>query len=294
MTAATFWLTEPLMRDEAIWRAQRLLAENGFAVKADGIFGAATSAALRAFQRRRGLAEDGVLGPLSWAALQGATPPAPPALPDLAALALPHARYPGGVPWRVTREGVTREDEALAPSGAERRLAAQLLARHGATIAALRSPVPAELILATIATESGGDARAIRQEPGCDAADPARTPHRVSAGLMQTLLSTAREALRDPALKLEALCSPVVSIRAGAEVIARQSAVTRYDPPLVACAYNAGGLYFQGSPANPWRLRQYPIGTGAHADRFCRFFNAALAAVRAAPVPGPSFAALLP
>ena len=36
---------------------------------ADGIFGAKTLAAVRAFQRSRGLQVDGVVGPLTWGAL---------------------------------------------------------------------------------------------------------------------------------------------------------------------------------------------------------------------------------
>jgi hypothetical protein len=54
-----------------------------------------------------------------------------------------------------------------------------------------------------------------------------------------------------------------------------------------------GSLRYQGSPANRWRLVQYPIGTGHHADRFCRFFTAALRACAARPPASDSFAALL-
>ena len=41
----------------------------------------------------------------------------------------------------------------------------------------------------------------------------------------------------------------------------------------MACAYNAGGVYQQNGAENRWRMRQYPIGTGAHADRFVAWFN---------------------
>jgi hypothetical protein len=59
----------------------------------------------------------------------------------------------------------------------------------------------------------------------------------------------------------------------------RQGRATRFDPPLVACAYNAGSVRYEGSAANRWRMCQYPIGTAKHADRFVRFFNAAMRAV---------------
>ena len=82
---------------------------------------------------------------------------------------------------------------------------------------------------------------------------------------MQTLLSTAREVLKDPNLRLDDLLLPEVSIRAGA------------------------------APNNRWRLRQYPLNTSHHVDRFVRFFNAALADANGAPYRDaiPSFAARL-
>jgi hypothetical protein len=45
---------------------------------------------------------------------------------------------------------------------------------------------------------------------------------------------------------------------------------------VVACAYNAGGVYAQTGGANHWRMRQHPIGTPNHADRFVVFFNQAM------------------
>ena len=75
------------------------------------------------------------------------------------------------------------------------------------------------LLLATACAESGGRADAVREEPGY-AGDEA-TPQRVSPGLMQTLIGTAREALGDPSLDRARLLDPAVSLLAGAAVIRR-------------------------------------------------------------------------
>jgi putative chitinase len=56
---------------------QRKLAAAGFnAGAADGVFGPKTTAAVKAFQRAKGLGADGVVGPKTWAALNAPPPPA--------------------------------------------------------------------------------------------------------------------------------------------------------------------------------------------------------------------------
>lgn len=191
-----------------------------------------------------------------------------------------HRIFAGGFRWRVTAQGVECENSGLiTPSAAARSRTSAFIVDFGpqCTEAARETGVFVELLIACGLTESGvgNPARSLRLEPGY-VSDEA-TPHRVSAGLCQTLISTAREVMKDPAVDRQWLFSPRNSLTACARYMRRQSALTKYDPVAVACAYNAGGLYEQKGAANRWRLRQFPIGTPKHADRFVEYFNAAMA-----------------
>ena len=72
MTTATIspW---PLVRqgdqEHPVQTLQYLLRARGHNLTVDGIFGASTDAAVRAFQQQRGLAVDGIVGPNTWSAL---------------------------------------------------------------------------------------------------------------------------------------------------------------------------------------------------------------------------------
>ncbi|TDQ82001.1 transglycosylase-like protein with SLT domain [Dongia mobilis] len=194
-------------------------------------------------------------------------------MPDLAALREPHGFKDSQV-WYLTPMGLLVGGENVPrTSGGPPRTVRNIWQNFGADIAAAarKHDVPVELVIATIATESRGNPNAERTEPGFVSYQA--TPGRVSIGLMQTLISTAREASGNPALGPADLRMPAVSIDAGTAYIARQGGITGFDPPKVACAYNAGGLYHNTGSANRWRMRQYPIGTGAHADRFVAWFN---------------------
>jgi hypothetical protein len=79
------------------------------------------------------------------------------------------------------------------------------------------------------------------------------------------------------------LLQPANAIEAGIAYVAKQAKVTSLDPPLVAAAYNAGRLKHQDGGQNRWKLRQYPIGTGKHCDRFVQFFNDAAAVLKNHP-----------
>jgi peptidoglycan hydrolase-like protein with peptidoglycan-binding domain len=52
---------------------QTALAAQGYKVTVDGTFGAQTQQAVRAFQQKNGLTVDGIVGPATWAKLQGGT-----------------------------------------------------------------------------------------------------------------------------------------------------------------------------------------------------------------------------
>lgn len=176
------------------------------------------------------------------------------------------------VNWRLTPQGL-EVDGAVKGSSGKLVTVPRVIAQFDPLIrqASIEFGVPYELILACICTESAGKPDASREEPGFRSDH--QTPHRVSVGLMQTLISTAREALDDHAVSRSDLLNPEVSIRAGTAYIRQQYSITQFDPPKVACAYNAGGVYQNRGSRNRWKMRQYPIGMGTHADRFVMWFN---------------------
>lgn len=183
----------------------------------------------------------------------------------------PHNEF-GGVPWLLTARGLVVDGRLDRSAGALVTVPrVWQMYRTLMEAAAYKYRVPVELILATACTESSGNASAIRLEPRY-VSDEA-TPGQVSPGLMQTLISTARSTTGNAALTRADLLDAAVSIDAGTCYIDQQRLTTRLDPPKVACAYNAGRLCLNSAPSNRWRMRQYPIGTGAHADRFINWFN---------------------
>ncbi len=182
-------------------------------------------------------------------------------------------RYRDSVRWRVTPRGVAVEGRGIERTPGPPVTVTRVWEAYSEHVnaAAKKYGVPAHLIVATICTESTGRADAIRFEPRY-VSDEA-TPHQVSPGLMQTLISTARGALGRPRIDRKWLFVPRNSIMAGTAYIASQAAKTSLDPPLVAAAYNAGSVVYEGSAGNRWKLRQYPIGTSEHCDRFVKWLN---------------------
>ena len=194
-----------------------------------------------------------------------------------------HRRFAGSVRWRVTKDGIEVEGSGLIPvSAARAQRCGEFLGcwRSEFAAAATTWNVPVELLLATALTESAlvNPLKSVRIEPGWMSDES--TPHRVSIGLCQMLISTARSTMNNPAIDRAWLFVPANAINSCAAYIRSQFDVTQFDPILVCCAYNAGGIYEQRGAENRWRLRQFPIGTGKHADRFAEHFNAAMALMK--------------
>lgn len=279
----------PLMRGEDVLAVQLRLRQLNIAGvgHSDGMFGRLTEAAVRQFQAANKLTVDGIVGPRTWTLLFGSSETSHPdvvatgALPPTAfervqavieELKQEHG-FRDSLQWKLAPQGLTLDRAAPLTTGGEPETVRSVWQRFSQPIQewAASFGIPVELIIATICTETGGNPTAVREEPGY-VSDQA-TPDKVSPGLMQTLISTARQVLADPSIDRHWLFEPGNAIRAGTAYITSQWKVTNLDPPKVACAYNSGGVYYNGSPANCWKMRQYPIGTQEHADRFVKWFN---------------------
>ena len=193
----------------------------------------------------------------------------------------------GGRRWRLTPEGIETEDAGILRTKGKPLTVTRLWQDFGDAIrhACWELDVPSDLVVAMIPIEavrtSDGryDPRSIREEPGYVSDE--ETPHRVSPGLMQTLISTARrmadkyDLLPPDRVTRELLFDPYYSILLGTAYLAHQ--IERYgpDPVLLCGAYNAGGVY--ETARNTWRIRTYGK---TRMDRYVAWFNDYHAAVR--------------
>ncbi|WP_437585300.1 transglycosylase SLT domain-containing protein [Sorangium sp. So ce1000] len=189
-----------------------------------------------------------------------------------------HRKYAGSVEWRLTKSGIEVEGSGIERTTGEPTTVRKIWEAHhdAINLYAGKYEVPVELIVATICTETQGNASAVREEPGYTSDDA--TPHRVSPGIMQTLISTARTSLAAHGVSASTinrawLLHAENSINAGTSCIADRKAHTGYDPVLVGAAYNAGDVIQNTSTSNRWRVRQFPIGSSEHCDRFVKWFN---------------------
>lgn len=214
---------------------------------------------------------------------------------ELRRLARWHRRG-NSVVWRLTDRGVSLCAGAVPVSRIARHRIGwvrPVWRNYGALIAkaAAEHNVPAELIVTVIVSESRGRANAINTYSGY--ASDGRTPSRISIGLGQMLLSTARAIMNDRSINRAWLLKPGNAIRAIAVYLDRQYRLTGFDPPLVAAAYNAGALYRDASRGNRWRLRNHPVGRSIYIDNFVAIANAATEYLRrTGKPPAQSFASL--
>jgi peptidoglycan hydrolase-like protein with peptidoglycan-binding domain len=285
-------LTRPLTRGEDVEAVQQRLLGLGLdeVGRADGKYGSDTVSGVTQFQRSAGLPADGVVSEDTWAALFAPAPAPREPTGDtgggtaaetgaraglLEGLTVDHGIF-GSAQWRLTEDGIRIGGAAPETTGGRPVTVGRVWNAFGDSMArwSAHYDVPVELIIATACTETRGDPEKIRREPGF-VSDEA-TPHRISPGLMQTLISTARDALSgqtDDTIDRAWLLVADNSIRAGTAYIGQQRAKTALDPPKVACAYNAGSVVRNDGPDNRWKMRQFPIGTSEHADRFVRWLN---------------------
>ncbi len=170
--------------------------------------------------------------------------------------------FQNSVAWRLSPDGLEVEGATQLLDEKDAMTLTKIWNDYGNLITEWSNfyQVPAELILATIGVESRGNPRAV---------------NRIHSGLMQMAPATAKFVLHDKKLKRQDLFKPEVAIRAGAAYIAYQAALTGFDPPKVAAAYNAGSLI--RCSKGRWNLKQ---ATG-HLNRYVQWFNTAAKLLRA-------------
>ena len=176
----------------------------------------------------------------------------------------------GGRRWQLTENGILDEGESVPERTTGEPATVRRIWRDFGDIirsACEEHRVPMEVVVTTIAVESGGRIKASLTEPD----------GRTSVGLMQTLTGTASQVMGRPVTGRE-LEDPKVSIEVGVRYIASQREMTMYDPILVAAAYNAGGLYPpREQDDNPYRLRS----TKDHLTRTKLYYNDTVAVAKA-------------
>lgn len=177
------------------------------------------------------------------------------------------------IKWRVDDEGFVTVDDGKRPMGS-RIFARSCYSQHDDSFnhwaAAYSKKLQVAHLVATAITESG-----------CSRAAGMGSVDGLSTGLMQVTGRTCLGLLRLIGTKgvsaqacLDKMArEPDFSIQLAAVYMTQpaQLRMTNLEPPKVAAAYNAGGLYFD--PNNPWRLRS----TGNHIDRFVAAYNSYVA-----------------
>lgn len=184
-----------------------------------------------------------------------------------------------GKEWRKQPKGLEVKEEGFPRTPGEPVSVQYLWEDHGDELkqASWEFDVPVDIVVAMIPIEANRkdnnrfDPESLREEPGYISDE--KTPHLVSPGIMQTLISTARrtadkhDIIAPEEVDRELLFDPFYSIMIGTAYIA--DLIERYgpDPVLINAAYNAGGVYRSN---NKWGLRVYHP---ERIDRYIKWFN---------------------
>ena len=111
----TLRLTHPFTTGQDVRNLQQALARSGVALVVDGVFGPGTDRAVKLLQANRGLVADGIVGPRTWAMLQGsATTQSPPTAGRVLRLTHP---FTTGPDVRLLQQALTRSGFAVADDG---------------------------------------------------------------------------------------------------------------------------------------------------------------------------------
>jgi soluble lytic murein transglycosylase-like protein len=191
----------------------------------------------------------------------------------------------GTIYWRVTARGVEVKGKGLIKKEKYTQQAARIWQAYQQPIlaASQKHEVPVPAIIATISTESSGNPKAYRYEPDFydnylkDKESWIQNPFyddpkRISAsyGLMQIMYTTAYNVgfREEP----EKLYDPATNIDVSAAYIASpaQKKQHHWDPPKIACAYNAGSV--RPTKKNEWGMFYHP----GHLDRWIPAYNGAI------------------
>lgn len=198
----------------------------------------------------------------------------------------------------MTPAGVEVEGKGLLNCDAGMyQVAEAFVKEHAAALAGASQEfeVPVEFLIACALTQSQGNParKFVWRDPGY--VGDSSTPDRISTGVCRMLVSTAQFFMKDPAIDHFWLLDLGNALRACGAYVRHNHATlkTGWDPVLVACAFNAGGLYEDQSPGNVWRLKQYSMLLGFHgiadartpdhsyATVFSQYFAAARRAIDA-------------
>ncbi len=191
----------------------------------------------------------------------------------------------GSIWWRVTAKGVEIKGKGYLKNRHYTQQAKKIWETYREPIlaASKKHGVPLPVIIATISTESSGVPKAYRHEPAFyeryikNKSQWKNNPYyhsseKISAsyGLMQIMYTTAYnvgfheapEDLYDPERNIDAGCAYIAS--------SFQRKQHDWDPPKIACAYNAGSV--RPTRKNPWGMFHYK----GHLARWIPSYNGAI------------------